>query len=140
MRNRWKFGIIKVIESSLKNFEKFKILWKKSKWPSSNAISETLRDGAKRTEIWDHMGKKCQILIIPQTSFSEDKTWGPCGSTAQIFYLKLPLTPCGNLLFQKTKSEDPRGSPATIYWIAFILYTHLSEGFFWFRFYYYCKC
>ena len=43
--------------------QKFEILWTKFKMADlKNAILETVRYRAKRIEIWDHMGKKSQIL------------------------------------------------------------------------------
>ena len=53
----------------------------------------TVRDRAKRTEIWDHMGKKSQILIILKTSFQRLKSEDPRGSPAQIFYFALKTDP-----------------------------------------------
>ena len=41
---------------------------------TKNAISETVRERAKQTEIWDHMGNKSHIFIIPQTSFQKTKS------------------------------------------------------------------
>ena len=46
---------------------------------TKNAISETGRDRAKRTKIWDHKGYKSQIRTIFKNSkfYKEKSKWPP---------------------------------------------------------------